>query len=155
MLPKVAAIKIHLDDPETSCHWKKLCTKLHCDRVEPSIIDVWTWGTCGTSTSVEKRAMTKSSSCTWVHTDNRGLAGGGVLFSMSDQCHREILEHMYTLSNKQHYNIQYKQQNRPVSLAGWRCGGAYTNVNLKLQLGAATLGRHHCLATRAVLTRCN
>ena len=30
----------------------------------------------------------------WAHTDNRGLAGGGVLFSMSDQCHREILEHM-------------------------------------------------------------
>ena len=26
----------------------------------------------------------------WAHTDNRGLAGGGVLFSMSDQCHREI-----------------------------------------------------------------
>ena len=44
MLPKVAAIKIHLDDPETSCHWKKLCTKLHCDRVEPSIIDEW-WHT--------------------------------------------------------------------------------------------------------------
>ena len=30
----------------------------------------------------------------WAHSDNRGLAGGGVLFSMSDQCHREILEHM-------------------------------------------------------------
>ena len=28
----------------------------------------------------------------WAHFDNRGLAGGGVLFSMSDQCHREILE---------------------------------------------------------------
>ena len=52
----------------------------------------------------------------WAHTDNRGLAGGGVLFSMSDQCPREILEHSsastrsnYTISsidNKQHYNQQ-------------------------------------------------
>jgi hypothetical protein len=70
MLPKVAAIKKVGSAEGAGCK-QAMPLWMQCGWT------VWTRRTCGTSTSVEKRAMTKSSSCIWTCSLGSRACGRG------------------------------------------------------------------------------